>query len=197
MKVALLGKGSVGQALAAAFREAGHEVRFGVRAPEGPEQRSLAEAAAWAEVVVLAVPYAAAGEVVTALPDWGGKVLVDATNPIAPALSGLSVGTTTSGAEQVAAKATGARVVKAFNTTGAENLADARYAGGRPLMPVAGDDPGAREQVRTLAASIGFEAVDAGPLAAARYLEPLAMTWIHLAYRCGLGRGFAFGLLRR
>lgn len=197
MKIALLGKGNVGQALATAFRKAGHEVSFGVRAPEGPDQMSVTASVAWAEVAVLAVPYAAAGDLVLSIPDWGGKVLVDATNPIVPGLSGLSLGTTTSGAEQVAASAAHARVVKAFNTTGAENVADTRYAGGRPLMPVAGDDPEARKTVLDLASAIGFEAVDAGPLVAARYLEPFAMTWIHLAYKCGLGRGFALGLLHR
>jgi predicted dinucleotide-binding enzyme len=130
-------------------------------------------------------------------PDWQGRILVDATNPIAPGLAGLSLGTTTSGAEQVAERARGARVVKAFNTTGAENLADSRYPQGQPLMPVAGDDAAAREQVLALATLIGFDAVDMGPLSSARTLEPWAMAWIHLAIRQGQGRGFAFARMRR
>lgn len=197
MEIAILGKGNVGQALAGAFRRAGHGVVFGVRNPEGPGQATVPEAVASADLAVLAVPYAAALELAGSIPDWGGKVLVDATNPIAPGLAGLSVGTTTSAAEQIAAKARNARVVKAFNTTGAENMGDAAFAGGRPMMPVAGDDAEARKAVLALAEAIGFEAVDAGKLAAARYLEPFAMTWIHLAFACGQGRSFAFGLLRR
>ncbi|HEU4950552.1 MAG TPA: NAD(P)-binding domain-containing protein [Holophagaceae bacterium] len=197
MKIAMIGKGNVGQALAAGLRRAGHEVVHGVRAPERPDELPVVEAVAACELAVLAVPYTAALDVAAAIPDWGGKVLVDATNPILPGLSGLEVGTTGSGAERIAARAAKARVVKAFNTTGAENLAQAAYPGGRGWMPVAGDDGEARAVVLELAASLGFEAVDAGPLVAARYLEPFAMTWIHLAYRGGLGRGFAFGLLRR
>ena len=124
-------------------------------------------------------------------------MLVDATNPLAPGLAGLSLGAHTSGAEQIAERARGASVVKAFNTTGAENLADSRYAQGQPMMPVAGDDAAARQQVLALATLIGFDAVDMGPLAAARYLEPLAMVWIHLAFKQGQGRRFAFARLHR
>ena len=87
--------------------------------------------------------------------------------------------------------------MKAFNTTGAENMADAAYPAGLPMMPVCGDDAQARQRGMALATLIGFEAVDMGPLMAARYLEPFAMTWIHLAFRQGFGRRFAFGLLRR
>jgi predicted dinucleotide-binding enzyme len=93
--------------------------------------------------------------------------------------------------------ARGVRVAKAFNTTGAENLADASYPGGIPFMPVCGDDAQARPRVMALATLIGFDAVDAGALSAARYLEPFAMTWIHLAIRQGHGRDFAFTVLRR
>ena len=122
---------------------------------------------------------------------------MDATNPLAPGLAGLSVGTTTSGAEEIAKAAHGARVVKAFNTTGAENMADSRCPGGTVFMPICSDDAEARNRVMTLATLIGFDAVDRGGLAAARYLEPFAMTWIHLAIKPGHGRSFAFARLRR
>jgi predicted dinucleotide-binding enzyme len=87
--------------------------------------------------------------------------------------------------------------VKAFNTTGAENMADTRYAGGQPFMPVCGDDAEARKRVLALATLIGFDAVDCGDLKAARYLEPFAMTWIHMAIKLGHGRSFAFARLTR
>ena len=208
MTVSILGAGNVGLALARALLRAGQPVTLGVPEPArhreavaalGPQATLVdADAAIVAgDVVILAVPYEAALSIAQGRADWQGKVLVDATNPLAPGLAGLTLGTTTSGAEELARLARGARVVKAFNSTGAENMADAAYAGGVPMMPVCGDDAQARQRVMALATLIGFEAVDMGPLMAARYLEPFAMTWIHLAFRQGFGRRFAFGLLRR
>lgn len=206
--LAIIGAGHVGMALARAFLRRGDPVVFGVNEPEkytaavqalGPQARvgSVADAVAGSDLVILAVPHAAVAGIAQGVADWQGRILVDATNPLAPGLAGLTVGTTTSAAEALAAQARGARVVKAFNTTGAENMADSHYPGGRPCMPVCGDDAEARQRVLALAEGIGFEPVDMGPLAAARYLEPWAMVWIHLAFRQGQGRQFAFGLLRR
>lgn len=208
MGIAIIGAGNVGMALGQALTQRGETVVFGVPDPQkyataveglGDRARlaSTAEAIAASDLVILAVPHPATSGIAQSVPDWQGRVLVDATNPLAPGLAGLTLGTTTSGAEELARQARGARVVKAFNSTGAENMADAGYADGVPMMPVCGDDAQARERVMALATLIGFEAVDMGPLMAARYLEPLAMAWIHLAFRQGLGRRFAFGLLRR
>lgn len=208
MTISILGAGNVGMALAHALLRAGQAVTIGVPDPArhadavaalGPQATLTTsdEAVERGELVILAVPYPAALAIAQARADWQGRVLVDATNPLAPGLAGLSVGTTTSGAEQVAERAFGARVVKAFNTTGAENMADSRYAQGQPMMPVAGDDAAASQQVMALATLIGFDAIDMGPLSAARYLEPLAMVWIHLAFRQGQGRRFAFARMTR
>lgn len=208
MGIAIIGAGNVGMALGQALTQRGETVVFGVPDPQkyataveglGDRARlaSTAEAIAASDLVILAVPHPATAGIAQSVPDWQGRVLVDATNPLAPGLGGLTLGTTTSGAEELARQARGARVVKAFNSTGAENMADTGYADGVPMMPVCGDDAQARERVMALATLIGFEAVDMGPLMAARYLEPLAMAWIHLAFRQGLGRRFAFGLLRR
>lgn len=208
MTISILGAGNVGLALAGAVTRRGETVVLGVPQPakyaaavaalgERARVTTTAEAVAAGEVVILAVPHAAVAAIAHSVDDWQAKVLVDATNPLAPGLAGLTLGTTTSGAEELARMARGARVVKAFNSTGAENMADARYPGGVPMMPVCGDDAQARQRVMALATLIGFEAVDMGPLSAARYLEPFAMTWIHLAFRQGFGRRFAFGLLRR
>ena len=123
--------------------------------------------------------------------------MIDCTNPLKPDLSGLAIGHTTSAAEQVAVWAPGARVVKAFNTTGAENMSNPQFGSERASMLICGDDPDAKAAVVGLAADAGFDVVDAGRLASARLLEPLAMLWIHLAYAQGLGTGFAFKLLRR
>lgn len=208
MSISILGAGNVGMALAHAFTRRGERVVLGVPEPdkyrdavaalgERAQLATPAEACAASDVIILAVPYAALPAIARSFPDWNGKILVDATNPLAPGLSGLSIGTTTSGAEELSRLAKGARVVKAFNTTGAENMADSSYPGGTPFMPVCGDDAAARQRVLALATLIGFDAVDLGDLSAARYLEPFAMTWIHLAIKLGRGRKFAFGVLRR
>lgn len=88
-------------------------------------------------------------------------------------------------------------MVKAFNSTGAENMADSRYPDAEIFMPVCGDDADARGRVIALAKLIGFDAVDLGELKAARYVEPFAMMWIHLAIKQGAGRRFAFSRLKR
>jgi predicted dinucleotide-binding enzyme len=209
MTIAIIGAGNVGGALGRNLVERGEHVHYGV--PDPGKYASLvaalggrarvgtvpAAAAAATEIVILATPYAAAAEAVRSIGDWGGRILVDATNPIAPGLTGLSVGTSSSGAEELARLANHARVVKTFNTTGFENMVNPEYPQGRIFMPVCGDDANARSKILALAMLLGFDAVDAGPLAAARYLEPFAMTWIHLAYRQGLGRNFAFSVIRR
>ncbi|MDZ7858169.1 MAG: NADPH-dependent F420 reductase [Sphaerotilus sp.] len=208
MSISIIGAGNVGVALGQALTRRGETVVFGVPEPQkyaaavaalGDKAHltSTAEAIAASDLLILAVPHTATAGIAQSVPDWQGKVLVDATNPLAPGLTGLTLGTSTSGAEVLAQQARGARVVKAFNSTGADNMADAAYAGGLPMMPICGDDADARHRVMALATLIGFEAVDMGPLMAARYLEPFAMTWIHMALRQGMGRRFAFGLLRR
>jgi predicted dinucleotide-binding enzyme len=208
MSISILGAGNVGMALARAFAAKGEPVRLGVPEPDKYRDAvaklgasasigTTAEAVAASDMVILAVPYGAAESIARSVPDWKGRVLVDATNPLAPGLAGLSLGTTTSGAEEIAKAAKGARVVKAFNTTGAENMEDARYPGGSVFMPVCGDDAEARARVVALATLIGFDAADCGDLSTARYLEPFAMTWIHMAIKLGHGRRFAFARLKR
>jgi len=206
--IAILGAGNVGMALARAFVAKGESVIFGVPDPAkyaaavaalgtGAGIGTTQEAIAAGDLIILATPYSAAEGIARSVPDWDNRILVDATNPLAPGLAGLSVGTTSSGAEEIARVANGARVVKAFNTTGAENMADSHYAGGTIFMPVCGDDAEARARVIALATLIGFDAVDCGDLKTARYLEPFAMTWIHMAIKLGQGRRFAFARLQR
>ena len=133
-----------------------------------------------------------------ALGDLAGRIVVDATNPVGPPFTGLDVAGSDSGGEIVQRKLPGARVVKAFNQTGWQNMAEARsFEHGRPVMFVAGDDAEARAVVLGLAGDLGFEGVDAGALAMSRYLEPLAMLWIRLANAQGQGQQFAFSLVRR
>jgi predicted dinucleotide-binding enzyme len=129
--------------------------------------------------------------------DLVGKILLDCTNPLEKDLSGLAVGQTTSGAELVASWAPGARVVKAFNTTGFENMANPDFGGRVATMLIAGDDEAANVIASELARRIGFDPIVAGPLAMARLLEPLALLWIKLAVVQGHGARIAFQLDRK
>jgi len=209
MNIAIIGTGSVGRALGRRWAGAGHALIFGSRHPQSDDVKALVqsigdrgcaappdEAAASAEVIALAVPWGAAQSTVEGLGDLRGKLLIDCTNPLAaglkPAVSG-----DTSGAEQIARWAPGARVVKAFNTTGANNMEDPTYAGTPLTMFLCGDDADAKATVTGLAEDLGFEAVDAGPLVRARLLEPMALLWIQLAMTEGFGREIGFKLLKR
>jgi len=207
MKIAIVGSGNVGSALAKGWLRAGHEVTFGVRGEGGNARHvarelgaaaaALGKAVAAAEVVVLAVPWNAVQETLAGCGDLHNKVLFDCTNPLLPDLAGLEVGLTDSGAERVAALAKGARVVKVFNTTGAGNMLAPRYGERGLTMFIAGNDAEAKQLAEHLSRDLGFEPQDAGPLTAARTLEPLALLWITLAYKQGLGTDFGITLVRR
>lgn len=202
MNIAIIGAGSVGQALGTAFTRVGHTVTFGVRRPDSEESKALPGAATTVQeavnaagVVVVALPWPATQSVLEGLTGWEGKILLDATNPIKEGLAGLEEGA--SGGEKVAGWAKGARVVKIFNTTGYANMADTTYANGKPVMFYASDDAEAKKTAGDLASAIGFEAVDAGSLKNSALLESAAMLWIWLAVFGKQGRDFAYGLLRR
>jgi 8-hydroxy-5-deazaflavin:NADPH oxidoreductase len=210
MKIAIIGAGNVGGTLGAGWANRGHEVLFGVRdaadsklkdllARAGGKARvaTVNEAAATADVVTLTVPWPAAQDALRSAGDLRGKILLDCTNPLKPDLSGLSVGYTSSGGEQVAAWAPGARLVKIFNTTGFPNMANPEYREGRAMMLYCGDDAQAKTVAAQLATELGFEPYDVGPLTEARLLEPFALVWIHLAVRQKMGTGFAFRLMHR
>jgi predicted dinucleotide-binding enzyme len=187
----------------------GHSVTFGVRdkadpkvatllqqAGAGARAASLKEAAGSAEVVVFATPWPATQEAIRTAGNLAGKVVLDCTNPLKADLT-LEVGHTTSGGEQVAGWAQGARVVKIFNTTGFNNMEDPRYPNGPVTMFYCGDDAGTKATAAQLATDLGFEAIDAGDMTIARLLEPLATLWIHLAIRQKMGFAFALNVARR
>jgi predicted dinucleotide-binding enzyme len=206
MHIAIVGAGNVGWALGNGWRKAGHEVSYALRETTGKSADKvkgagfailpMGEAARKSEVILLAIPWGGIADAVNALGDLSGKVLIDAVNPLTPSLE-LALGFTDSAAESVARLAPGAHVVKAFNTTGAENMAGAHDFKVKPMMPIASDDAGAKAKVLKLAEDLGFEPVDAGPLRSARLLEPLAMFWIKQAYVQKFGRDFAFAVTRR
>jgi hypothetical protein len=216
MNIGIIGAGKVGGALGKSWSKTGHHVKFGVPSPDHPKYRGLldacganassgtnAEAASFGAVVALATPWNATQAAISECGNLKGKVLVDCTEPLkfTPGTGlELAIGHTISGGETVAQWAPGARVVKAFNTYGFENFADAsylKYGGLKPVMFLAGDDAEARGIVSHLAAEIGFRPLDAGDLKVARLLEPTGMLWIHLALVQKLGTGFSWAMLER
>jgi predicted dinucleotide-binding enzyme len=211
MKTAVIGAGRVGGTLGGLWAARGHAVSYGVRDPASERHKPLrasggrvatsAEAVLGADVVLLATPWDATEAAVRAAGDLAGKVLIDAVNPLTLSPEGLQrglqVGHTTSAAEHVARWSKGAKVVKAFNTIGADNMKAPRFGSERATMFLCGDDAGAKRTVAALAEELGFEPVDAGSLTSARLLEPLGMLWIHLVFGMGMGPDIAFRLLRR
>lgn len=193
IKIAIIGKGNVGSALAEGLRRAGNEVRFGSRDPkETPRDVSV-----WADVVILAVPWGAHAEIAKSAGNaLDGKTVVDVSNVLTPSFE-LALGFSTSGSEELQKLLPRARVVKAFNTIFAQNMSTGKLMGERLTVLVAGDDPGSKDTVRKLAEGIGFDSVDAGPLKSARYLEPLGMLSIILGYGMKMGTDIGFRLVKK
>jgi len=185
--VALIGTGNVGAALGQRLALRGHQIVYGSRDPAAADVRELvrttghgavavspAEAAARSDIIVLAVPWSAAEDVVRALGELTGKIIVDPTNPRVMASDGFAdYPIEDSNAERIARLAPGAHVVKAFSTLGAETMLDPKVAGGPVTVPIVGDDRGAKARVAALAREIGLEAEDVGPLRHARIIEGL------------------------
>ncbi len=210
MRVGILGAGDLGVAVGRRLAARGHAVAVGfARTPEalaaaaaaiGGDARGVSpeEVALFGDVVLLATPWAATLDALRPLaPALAGRIVWDATNPLLPDMSGLALGTTTSGGEAVAAALPGARVVKAVPPFAALLAAPSTELGGRrPGVFVCGDDPTARSAVLALVADIDADGVDAGPLRLARCTEPLGLLLVRLAYGEGLGPRIGTALLR-
>lgn len=210
MNIGVIGSGNVGGLLGTRWAKIGHSVVFSSRTPDSEEMQKLvaaagptasaagiAEMVAKSDVILLASPWPATEAMVKAAGDLSGKVLIDAANPMLPDLSGLEVGTTSSGGELVAGWAPGARVVKAFNTIGTPVMANPAMGDKSAVLFYCGDDADAKATVHQLATELGFDAEDAGPLRQARLLEPFAMLWVSLSFTRGYGREWAFSLIKR
>jgi 8-hydroxy-5-deazaflavin:NADPH oxidoreductase len=184
-KLAILGTGNLGQALARCWTRTGHWIVFGSRTPAAERVRNLAmsigpmvsvatvaQAVEQAEVVVFALPWKAAKDTVAAAGHMTGKVIIDPMNAIKwqnnyPEPPDIA----TSVAEELQALAPGAKVVKALNTPSSRNILDPARAGGHVGIPIAGADFAAKARVAALVSEIGLEPLDMGPLIAARYIE--------------------------
>lgn len=201
MHIGILGAGTLGHKLAVLATSGGHDVVVGVRdfskvANLLPlKHASLAEAARFGDLVVLAIPYLACAEALPPLADTlAGKVVVDATNPLNPDWSPVPLGPMNSAGEEVARLLPRSSVVKAFNSVFADVMTSDRLdRDGRPAtLFLCSDDSTARAAVSGFAASLGFAPVDAGPLSCARYLESMAHLNIQLAVGQGGGTDAAF-----
>jgi 8-hydroxy-5-deazaflavin:NADPH oxidoreductase len=181
-KVGIIGKGHVGSALATGLRRAGYSVET-----TGRDPGRIEEIAKSADLVILAVPPTERKDVLKRMgAGVQGKTVVDATNNLTKdAQYGGDLGDSL--AEDTQKHAKGAHVVKAFNTVFAQNLSTGRVNGEPLTLFLAGDDPASKERTRAMGEAIGFEVVDAGPLAAARWLEAVGYFNIHLGLVQHLG----------
>jgi predicted dinucleotide-binding enzyme len=201
MKIGILGTGDVGQALGQGFLALGHEVKLGGRDANNEKAAAwvkengtrasagtFSDAAAFGEWNVLATKGAAnQAAIEQARPDnLAGKVLIDATNPLAFSGGGppsLTLSGNDSGGEQVQRLAPGAKVVKAFNTVGHTLMFKPKLAGGPPDMFICGNDEGAKKQVTGLLTEFGWNTTDVGGIESSRYLEALCIVWVMYGVR--------------
>jgi len=204
MRIAVIGKGRVGTALAPNLAQAGHEVVYGVRDPADPKHaggddvplKSTREAAQWAEVIVAAIMWDAVDGLLAECGDLTGKILIDCINPydfiggLKPLIDGNQ-----SAAQLIAAR-TQATVVKTLNQVGAPVMARARDHAVPPLQFVASDDEAAKLTVISLLQDIGFDARDAGGLEYAADLEGMARLWIAQAFAHGMAPDTSWALIR-
>jgi predicted dinucleotide-binding enzyme len=206
MRIAIIGAGRVGKSLGAALRAKRHRIAYGGRSegsPGGAVQASgettetVGGAIAGADAVILATPWTATEAIVCEhAPALSGKIVIDATNPLNATSSRLALGFDSSGVELLQSHAQGATFFKAFNAASADAIIRPSYPQGRAAMFVAGPKGPLKQVVLGLVADVGFEAVDAGELRAARLLEPLGMLCLELAAQGPTG-DFAFVLASR
>jgi predicted dinucleotide-binding enzyme len=207
MRVGILGSGLMGGKLGTIFARAGHEVVFSYARHEEKLERlardagrnaragTPAEAARNADALLLAVHWSHVEDVLNQAGDLSGKVIATCSLPMNADDSGLVIGHTTSGAEELAKRVPEARVVCAFNTVPSEVLFgvfEARHKTPRPSLVYCGDDPGGKGIAAELIRDTGFDPVDAGPLTIARYTEPFALLVAQLAYEGTEGPELAY-----
>jgi predicted dinucleotide-binding enzyme len=194
MKVGIIGSGVVGQTLAAGFLKHGHQVEIGTRDPAklkdwsaknpGAAVKSFAEAAAFGDLVVLAVGGEVAQQALTLIGSSAlqGKTVIDACNPIGggPPVNGvLSFFTPQNQSlmEQLQKAYPSAHFVKAFNSVGSGQMVNPEFASGRPTMFICGNDKDAKKTVAQILDQFGWDTEDMGAIEAARPIEALCMLW--------------------
>ena len=203
MNILVIGTGNMGSAFVKQLTLAGHQVKVTARdsakaqalatSNSGATAVAVSNAAADADAIVLATGYADAVAALQSVGNLDGKVIIDITNPLTPDYMGLTLGHSTSAAEEIAKALPTTQMVKAFNTLFAQVLAEgADFGQGQTATVfVASDSEQAKQTTIALAHSMSFATIDAGGLKNARYLEPLAGLNIYLGYGAGLGTSIA------
>lgn len=207
--IAIVGTGNVGSALGVSWGQLGYPIVYGSRSPDGEKTRSLirrsgnaramspADVAQHADIIVLALPFAAALELLPNMGDLDGKVLIDPINALQFDQENRRVGTRDSLlAEQIQALVPTAHVVKALNAVGAENMSPDRAFNAPISIPIAGDDEQAKQTVATLIAALDLEATDVGPLFNARYVEAMAPLYVYMNFFAPPSGGFEYAFSR-
>lgn len=209
MKLAFIGIGNVGGALAAQLHRKGHTVIIAHNNPESDsvkkaleqlpqcEVMNIQQAVTAAEVVFLATPFKVAGDVLKGI-QFNGKVLVDCTNPVGPGIShGLN--SVRSGSEQIQEMLPDAQVVKAFTIYGFENFVNSEYPAYnvKPVMLIAGNSGEAKKSVAKLVEDTGFMCKDTGPLDQALHLEHMTLLWVKMVRRGQHSPGMVWAALER
>ena len=154
------------------------------------------EAAAQADIVMINVPWSVAEEVVLGLGDLAGKIVIDPINPRIVDEDGYrDYPTYTSNAERIQNLAPQAFVVKAFNTISADTMIDPDVLGHPVTIPIAGNDPAAKQTVAALAEALGYEAIDVGPVRYAHIVEGFYL--LRSNARDQIGTHYEYHLRRR
>ncbi len=210
MKIGIIGSGNMGGSLAKIWAYKGHEILITSTSPEQTKQvvesigknvkmGTTREATHFGDVVVFAFPFESLQNVISKGGSFDGKIIIDLINPLTSDALGLLMGHSTSAAEEIAKLLPKAKIVKAFNTIASPVLQSEQgvvFGGIAPDVYYCGDDDEAKAIVKPLIEDAGFEAIESGPLANARYLEPIAEFVIQLAFR-GMGADIALKILKR
>ena len=203
MKIAIIGTGNIGSTLGMKWLQAGHEIIIGARdtnnikgealaAEKNVTVQSINNAAASADVILIATPAQVITDVIKELGDVNNKIIIDATNTVRIKPDGYD------NAFEALTQLTKAAVVKCFNTTGFDNMANTIYRGEAIDMFMAGDNSQAKTIAKQLALETGFaDCIDFGGNDKVALLEQFALCWINLAMMQGMGRNIAFKLLKR
>ncbi|MAE88203.1 MAG: transmembrane reductase oxidoreductase [Pelagibaca sp.] len=195
MKIGILGSGLMGGKLGKHWADAGHDVLFSYSRSDSKLERlakdcggkhgSVSEAVGHGDVLLLAVHWSRVEDVLEQAGPLNGKVVLNCCVPLDTSDRDLVVGTTSSGAEELARMRPKTRWVSCFNTTPSESFAPVYARKGQDPVPQVltyADDDGAKQIAGGLIRDIGFEPLDCGGLRNGRYVEPFAMATVELAY---------------
>lgn len=206
-KIAIIGPGQVGITLAKIWSQQGHQLFLGSREPTKAEiiatelgnnmrGMGIAEAADSADILLFSFPWYALIDIERTIGKCAGKTIIDCINPITSSGS-LALGHKRSAGEEIAQTFPLAQVIKAFNHIYVDHFNNPIFDGKAASAYYCSDHDGAKRIVAQLATEMGFDPVDIGPIKHARYLEPLALLWIQMAFHMGQGADFTFKMLKR